>query len=42
MLDGTAGAKTNQAVLAFQAAAHLATDAVVGPLTWRKLIEQDF
>jgi len=42
MLDGTAGAKTKQAVLAFQAAAHLATDAVVGPLTWRKLIEQDF
>ena len=42
MLDGTAGAKTKQAVLAFQTAAHLATDAVVGPLTWRKLIEQDF
>ena len=41
-LDGTAGAKTKQAVLAFQTAAHLATDAVVGPLTWRKLIEQDF
>src|SRR5229473_5562390 len=35
-LDGTAGAKTKQAVLAFQTAAHLATDAVVGPLTWRK------
>jgi hypothetical protein len=31
-----------QALLAFQTAAHLATDAVVGPLTWRKLIEQDF
>ena len=42
MLDGTAGAKTKQAALAFQTAAHLATDAVVGPLTWRKLIEQDF
>jgi peptidoglycan hydrolase-like protein with peptidoglycan-binding domain len=42
MLDGTAGAKTKQAVLAFQTAAHLATDAVVGQLTWRKLIEQDF
>ena len=42
MLDGTAGAKTKQAALAFQTAAHLATDALVGPLTWRKLIEQDF
>jgi peptidoglycan hydrolase-like protein with peptidoglycan-binding domain len=42
LLDGTAGAKTKQAVLAFQTAAHLAADAVVGPLTWRKLIEQDF
>ena len=41
-LDGTAGAKTKQAALAFQTAAHLATDAIVGPLTWRKLIEQDF
>lgn len=41
-LDGTAGAKTKQAVLAFQTAAHLAKDAIVGPLTWRKLIEQDF
>ena len=41
-LDGAAGAKTKQAVLAFQTAAHLATDALVGPLTWRKLIEQDF
>jgi hypothetical protein len=42
MLDGTAGAKTKQAVLAFQTASHLAADAVVGPLTWGKLIEQDF
>ena len=42
LLDGTAGAKTKQAVLAFQTAAHLAADAAVGPLTWRKLIEQDF
>jgi len=42
VLDGTAGAKTTQAVLAFQTAAQLARDAVVGPLTWRKLIEQDF
>jgi peptidoglycan hydrolase-like protein with peptidoglycan-binding domain len=41
-LDGTAGAKTKQATLAFQTAAHLATDAIVGPLTWRKLVEQDF
>jgi len=41
-LDGSAGAKTKQTVLAFQTAAHLATDAVVGPLTWRKLIEQNF
>ena len=42
ILDGTAGAKTKQALLAFQTAAHLATDGIVGPLTWRKLIEQDF
>ena len=41
-VDGTAGANTRKAALAFQTAAHLATDAVVGPLTWRKLIEQDF
>ena len=41
-LDGTAGAKTKEAALAFQTAAHLATDAIVGPLTWKKLIEQDF
>jgi peptidoglycan hydrolase-like protein with peptidoglycan-binding domain len=41
-LDGAAGGKTKQAVLAFQTAAHLATDAVVDPLTWGKLIEQDF
>jgi peptidoglycan hydrolase-like protein with peptidoglycan-binding domain len=41
-VDGTAGGKTKQAALAFQTAAHLATDAIVGPLTWRKLIEQDF
>ena len=42
VLDGTAGAKTKEAVLAFQTAAHLTKDAIVGPLTWRKLIEQDF
>jgi peptidoglycan hydrolase-like protein with peptidoglycan-binding domain len=41
-VDGTAGAKTKQATLAFQTAAHLTTDAIVGPLTWRKLVEQDF
>jgi peptidoglycan hydrolase-like protein with peptidoglycan-binding domain len=41
-LDGTAGAATKQAALAFQTAAHLVTDAIIGPLTWRKLIEQDF
>jgi len=41
-LDGTAGARTKQATLAFQTAAHLATDAVVGPLSWKKLVEQDF
>ncbi|HEV2897480.1 MAG TPA: peptidoglycan-binding domain-containing protein [Pseudaminobacter sp.] len=41
-VDGTAGGKTKQATLAFQTAAHLATDAIVGPLTWGKLIEQDF
>jgi peptidoglycan hydrolase-like protein with peptidoglycan-binding domain len=41
-LDGTAGANTKRAALAFQTAAHLTTDAIVGPLTWRKLIEQDF
>ncbi len=41
-LDGTAGPTTKLAALAFQTAAHLATDAVVGPLTWKKLIEQDF
>jgi peptidoglycan hydrolase-like protein with peptidoglycan-binding domain len=41
-VDGTAGAKTKEATLAFQTAAHLTTDAIVGPLTWRKLIEQDW
>jgi peptidoglycan hydrolase-like protein with peptidoglycan-binding domain len=41
-LDGIAGANTKQAALAFQTAAHLTTDAIIGPLTWRKLIEQDF
>ena len=41
-VDGTAGANTKKAALAFQTAAHLATDAIVGPLTWSKLIKQDF
>ena len=41
-VDGKAGARTRQAALTFQTAANLATDAIVGPLTWRKLIEQDF
>jgi peptidoglycan hydrolase-like protein with peptidoglycan-binding domain len=41
-VDGTAGAKTKQAVLAFQTAASVAKDAIVGPLTWKKLLEQDF
>jgi peptidoglycan hydrolase-like protein with peptidoglycan-binding domain len=41
-VDGTAGAGTKHAALAFQTAAHLAADAIVGPLTWKKLIQQDF
>ena len=41
-LDGSAGGRTKQAALAFQTAAHLAVDAIIGPLTWKKLIEQDF
>jgi peptidoglycan hydrolase-like protein with peptidoglycan-binding domain len=41
-VDGVAGAQTKQAALAFQTAAHLAKDAIVGPLTWRKLIRHDF
>jgi peptidoglycan hydrolase-like protein with peptidoglycan-binding domain len=41
-LDGAAGLKTKQATLAFQTAAHLATDGIVGTLTWKKLVEQDF
>ncbi|HEY5819186.1 MAG TPA: peptidoglycan-binding domain-containing protein [Mesorhizobium sp.] len=41
-LDGEAGAETKQAALAFQTAAHLSTDAIVGPMTWKKLIEQTF
>jgi peptidoglycan hydrolase-like protein with peptidoglycan-binding domain len=41
-LDGAAGAGTKRAALAFQTPAHLATDAIVGPLTWKKLVKQDF
>ena len=41
-LDGTAGARTKQAALAFQTAANLAVDAIIGPLSWKTLIEQDF
>jgi len=41
-VDGEAGANTKQATLAFQTAAHLGTDAIVGPMTWKKLIEQSF
>jgi peptidoglycan hydrolase-like protein with peptidoglycan-binding domain len=41
-LDGVAGAATKQAALAFQTAASLAVDGIIGPLTWRKLIEQGF
>ena len=37
-VDGTAGGQTKQAALAFQTAAHLATDAVVGPLTAKALL----
>lgn len=41
-VDGTADAKTKQAALAFQTAANLNTDAIVGPLTWKKLVERNF
>ena len=37
-IDGVGGPKTKAAVLAFQAANSLAKDAIVGPLTWGKLI----
>ena len=37
-IDGLGGPKTKAAVLAFQGANSLAKDAIVGPLTWGKLI----
>jgi peptidoglycan hydrolase-like protein with peptidoglycan-binding domain len=37
-IDGLGGQKTKAAVLAFQGANSLAKDAIVGPLTWGKLI----
>ncbi|MGH2732466.1 MAG: peptidoglycan-binding protein [Actinomycetota bacterium] len=41
LADGIGGAKTKQATLAFQSAKSLVQDAIVGPLTWRKLIEPE-
>ena len=37
-IDGIGGPKTKAAVLAFQGANSLDEDAIVGPLTWGKLI----
>jgi len=37
-IDGLGGQKTKAAVLAFQGANSLSKDAIVGPLTWGKLI----
>lgn len=37
-IDGLGGARTKAAVIAFQGANALAQDAIVGPLTWGKLI----
>jgi peptidoglycan hydrolase-like protein with peptidoglycan-binding domain len=37
-IDGLGGKRTKAAVLAFQGANNLAKDAIVGPLTWGKLI----
>jgi peptidoglycan hydrolase-like protein with peptidoglycan-binding domain len=37
-IDGLGGQKTKAAVLKFQAANSLDDDAIVGPLTWGKLI----
>ena len=41
-VDGEAGGVAKQAALAFQTAAHLTADAIVGAKTWKKLIEQEF
>ena len=41
-VDGTAGGVAKQAALAFQTAANLTADAIVGPQTWKKLVEQEF
>jgi len=37
-IDGLGGPRTRAAVVAFQGASSLAQDAIVGPLTWGKLI----
>jgi len=37
-IDGLGGARTKAAVIAFQGGNSLAQDAIVGPLTWGKLI----
>lgn len=37
-IDGVGGPRTKAAVIAFQGANSLAQDAIVGPLTWMKLI----
>src|SRR3954469_3215192 len=37
-IDGIFGARTNAAVRGFQQALGLATDGIVGPLTWRALV----
>jgi peptidoglycan hydrolase-like protein with peptidoglycan-binding domain len=37
-IDGLGGARTRSAVVAFQGANGLAQDAIVGPLTWGRLI----
>ena len=42
LLEEGAGPETKSAVKALQTAAHLRQDLIVGPLTWRKLIERDF
>lgn len=41
-LDGFLGPKTQHAVLAFQAQRGLLTDGVVGPNTWRELVEAGY